>query len=64
MTPEKLVTIGVDHVRIGDQIFNPVRMGDVFDGLAGAVKKNFGYEAPPRRYRKSLAASQTTPSLR
>jgi indolepyruvate decarboxylase len=46
--PQKLVTIGVDHVRIGDQIFNPVRMGDVFDKLAGAVKKSFGYQAPPR----------------
>jgi indolepyruvate decarboxylase len=46
--PQKLVTIGLDHVRIGDEIFNPVRMGDVFDGLAGAVKKNFGYKAPPR----------------
>ena len=46
--PGKLVTIGVDHVRIGDRIYNPVRMGDVFDGLAGAVKKNFGYSAPPR----------------
>jgi indolepyruvate decarboxylase len=46
--PQKLVTIGLDHVRIGDQIFNPVRMGDVFDGLAGAVKKNFGYKATPR----------------
>ena len=46
--PEKLVTIDVDHVRIGDRIYNPVRMGDVFDGLAGAVKKNFGYWAPPR----------------
>jgi indolepyruvate decarboxylase len=46
--PEKLVTIGVDHVRIGDRIYNPVRMGDVFDGLAGAVKKTFGYAALPR----------------
>ena len=46
--PGKLVTIGVDHVRIGDRIYNPVRMGDVFDGLARAVKKNFGYSAPPR----------------
>jgi indolepyruvate decarboxylase len=46
--PQKLVTIGVDHVRIGDQIFNPVRMGDVFDGLAVAAKKNFGYNALPR----------------
>ena len=46
--PGKLVTIGVDHVRIGDHIYNPVRMGDVFHGLAAAVKKNFGYAAPPR----------------
>ena len=46
--PGKLVTIGVDHVRVADRIYNPVRMGDVFDGLAGAVKKNFGYSAPPR----------------
>lgn len=48
LDPGKLVTIGVDHVRIGDRIFNPVRMGDVFDGLASAVSKNFGYKAPPR----------------
>jgi indolepyruvate decarboxylase len=47
--PGKLVTIGVDHVRIADRIYNPVRMGDVFDGLARAVKKNFGYAAPPRK---------------
>jgi len=46
--PGKLVTIEVDHVRVGDRIYNPVRMGDVFDGLAGAVKKKFGYSAPPR----------------
>jgi len=46
--PERLVTIGVDHVRIADQIYNPVRMGDVFDGLAGAVRKNSGYQAPQR----------------
>jgi indolepyruvate decarboxylase len=49
--PAKLVTIGVDHVRIGDRIYNPVRMSDVFDGLAGAVKKNFGYSAPPKAVR-------------
>src|SRR5437899_10274800 len=47
--PEKLVTIGVDHVRVADQIYNPVRMSEVFDGLAGAVKKNFGYSASPRK---------------
>ena len=46
--PGKLVTIGIDHVRIADRIFNPVRMGDVFDGLAGAITKNFGYSPPPR----------------
>jgi indolepyruvate decarboxylase len=45
---EKLVTIGVDHVRIGDRIYNPVRMGDAFASLVSAVKKNFGYSAPPR----------------
>jgi indolepyruvate decarboxylase len=46
--PEKLITIGVDHVRISDRIYNPVRTGDVFDGLASAVNKNFGYSAPLR----------------
>ncbi len=38
--PAKLVTIGVDHVRVADRFYDPVRMADVFDGLAGAVKKN------------------------
>jgi len=46
--PEILVTIGVDHVRIGDRIYNPVRMGDVFAMLAGSVRKNFGFSAPRR----------------
>ena len=46
--PGKLVTIDVDHVRIGDRIYNPVRMGDVFETLARSVRKNFGYTAPPR----------------
>jgi indolepyruvate decarboxylase len=46
--PERLVTIGVDHVRIGDRIYNPVRMGDVFERLARSVRKNFGYSVPPR----------------
>src|SRR6516225_8238111 len=46
--PERLVTIGVDHVRIGDRIYNPVRMGDVFEMLARSVRKRFGYAAPPR----------------
>ncbi len=48
IAPEKLVTIGVDHVRIGEQIYNPVRMGDVFEMLAGSVRKDFGYSAPRR----------------
>jgi indolepyruvate decarboxylase len=46
--PERLVTIGVDHVRIGDRIYNPVRMGDFFELLARSVRKNFGYSAPRR----------------
>ena len=48
LAPEKLVTIDVDHVRIGDRIYNPVRMGDVFEMLARSVRKNFGYSAPPQ----------------
>src|SRR6266404_3931061 len=46
--PERLITIDVDHVRIGDRIYNPVRMGDVFALLARSVRKKFGYSAPPR----------------
>jgi indolepyruvate decarboxylase len=45
---ERLVTIDVDHIRIGDRIYNPVRMGDVFEMLARSVRKNFGYSAPRR----------------
>ena len=45
---DRLVTIDLDHVRIGDRIYNPVRMGDVFEMLARSVRKNFGYSAPPR----------------
>jgi indolepyruvate decarboxylase len=48
IAPEKLVTIGVDHVRIGERIYNPVRMGDVFEMLAGSVRKHFGYSGPRR----------------
>ena len=40
------MTIDVDHVRIGNRIYNPVRMGDVFEMLARSVRKNFGYSAP------------------
>src|SRR3954471_2479143 len=46
--PERLVTIGIDHVRIGDEIYNPVRMHDVFEMLARSVRKSFGYSAPRR----------------
>ena len=31
LSPEKIITIDVDHVRIGNRIFNPVQMGDLFD---------------------------------
>lgn len=48
VSPERLVTIGIDHVRIGDRIYNPVRMGDIFEALARSVRKNFGYSAPAR----------------
>jgi indolepyruvate decarboxylase len=48
ISPEKLVTIDVDHVRISDRIYNPGRMGDVFELLAKSVRKNFGYSAPRR----------------
>jgi indolepyruvate decarboxylase len=49
LAPEKLVTIDVDYVRIGDRIYNPVRMGDVFEMLARSAPKNFGYSAPRRQ---------------
>ncbi len=48
ISPDRFLTIGLDHVRIGEQVFNPVRMGDVFDGLARTVRKNFGYKAPQK----------------
>jgi indolepyruvate decarboxylase len=46
---DRLVTIDVDHVRIGDQIYNPVQMGDVFRKLAKSVRKTFGYPAAARQ---------------
>ena len=46
---KRLVTIDVDHVRIGNRIYNPVRMGDVFEMLATSVRKNFGYSARQRQ---------------
>jgi len=38
----------VDHVRIRDRVYNPVRMGDVFEMLTKSVRKSFGYLAPRR----------------
>ena len=49
LAPEKLVTIDVDHVRVGNRIYNPVRMGDVFEMLVELVPKEFGYSAPRRQ---------------
>ena len=49
LAPERMVTIEVDYVRIGNRIFNPVRMGDVFEMLTRSVRKNFGYSAPHRQ---------------
>ena len=51
--PERLIIIDVDHVRIGDRVYNPVRMGDVFELLTKSLRKNFGYLAP-RRETKAL----------
>jgi indolepyruvate decarboxylase len=48
IAPERLVTIAFDHVRIGHRVYNPVRMGDVFELLTKSVRKNFGFSAPPR----------------
>jgi indolepyruvate decarboxylase len=48
ISPEKLVTIDVDHVRIGNRVYNPVRMDDVFEMLTKSLRKNFGYLAPVR----------------
>jgi indolepyruvate decarboxylase len=53
ISPEKLVTIDVDHVRIGNRVYNPVRMDDVFEMLTKSLRKNFGYLAP-RRETKAL----------
>src|SRR5271170_1301918 len=46
LAPEKLVTIEVDYVRIGNRIYNPVRMGDLFEMLVKSVPKKLGYSAP------------------
>lgn len=44
----RLLTIGVDYVRSGDRVYNPVRMADVFDGVAKAVQRKFTFKAPQR----------------
>ena len=49
ISAEKLITIEVDHVRIGNRIFNPVQMGDLFELLAKSAPKKFGYSAPRRQ---------------
>src|SRR5205807_10205388 len=49
LSPEKLVTIGVDHVRIGNRIFSPVQMGDLLELLVESVPRKFGYSAPRRQ---------------
>ena len=61
LAPEKLVTIEVDHVRIGNRIYNPVRMGDVFEMLARSVRKNFGYRRPRREPRKKPGGKPDDP---
>jgi len=48
IAPDKFVTIGTDYVRVGDRVFNPVQMGDVFDGLTAAVQKSFRYRTSRR----------------
>src|SRR5580692_4914130 len=52
LSPEKLITIDIDHVRIGNRIFNPVQMGDLFELLVKSVPKKFGYSAPRRQAQK------------
>src|SRR5580692_11151015 len=52
LSPEKLVTIEVDYVRIGNRIFNPVQMGDLFELLVKSVPKKFGYSARKQSHAK------------
>ena len=49
LSPEKLITIDVDFVRIGNRIFNPVQLGDLFEMLVKSVPKKFGYSAPRKQ---------------
>jgi indolepyruvate decarboxylase len=61
IAPEKFVTIGIDYVRVGDRIFNPVQIGDVFDRLAAAVGKNFGYRAPRKAALEKRSGDENDP---
>ena len=61
LSPEKLVTIDVDHVRIGNRIFNPVQMGDLFEMLVKSVPRKFGYSAPPLAFRETPRGKPSDP---
>ena len=61
ISPDRFLTIGLDYVRVGEQIFNPVRMGDVLGGVAKAVGKNFGYKAPRRAAHAKPSGDRATP---
>src|ERR1700722_5755197 len=61
LSSEKLVTIDVDHVRIGNRIFNPVQMGDLFEMLVKSVPKKFGYSAPPLAFRETTKGKPSDP---
>src|SRR4051812_29615205 len=61
ISPEKLVIIDVDHVRIGDRVYNPVRMDDVFEMLTKSLRKNFGYRAPRRETRSKPGGKPNDP---
>jgi len=57
----KVLTIGIDYVRSGEQVYNPVRMEDVFDGVAKAVQKKFAYKAPRKPIRPKPSGSAGDP---
>ena len=61
---EKLLTIGVDYVRVGDRVYNPVRMGDVLDGVVEAVQKDFGYKAGEENHRAEARWQPGRPDYR
>ena len=49
LSPDKLITIDIDHVRIGNRIFNPVRMGDLFEMLLRVSAQALWILGAPRR---------------